>query len=668
MPLKRFKNWLFAKMPLSLRFISATESCPFRNSQCTMNPKQTEQNRSLDDVLKHECGVAMLRLRKPIDYYYKKYGTHLYGLNKLYLMMEKQHNRGQEGAGIACVKLDAEQGKEFMFRERSEANDAISEIFAAAHKRIATHQKGDRAKSADVPFIGQQYMGHLRYSTTGKLGIGFVHPFLRRSNYRAQNLALCGNFNLTNVQEVFDYISNRGQHPRQFADTYILLEQLGHRLDREADRLYAQYEAEGLTGRNITEKIEENIDLSRILQESAHMWDGGFVICGMNGSGESFAMRDPWGIRPAFYYYDEEVMVLASERPVIQTALNVEKGEVKELMPGEAIFVRRNNSIYTKQILEAKNVQPCSFERIYFSRGSDSDIYTERKRLGANLVPQILKSIDNDLKNTVFSFIPNTAEVAFFGLQQGLNGYLNSVKSKILSERMGQLTQGEIEEVLSFSVRSEKVALKDIKLRTFITQGSIRNDMAAHVYDITYGSVAADRDKLVVIDDSIVRGTTLRQSIIKILARLNPVKIVIVSSAPQIRYPDFYGIDMSNLTDFIAFRAAIALLEDNGQFQLIKDVYHKCKAQMEEPAAQVVNHVKEIYAPFTDGQISAKIAQLLTPEEVKVPVEIIFQSIEGLHDACPNHKGDWYFSGDYPTIGGNRLVNKAFVAYIENQG
>lgn len=620
---------------------------------------------SLDDILKHECGVAMVRLRQPLDFYQKKYGSWAYGLNKLYLLMEKQHNRGQEGAGAACVKLDAEPGEEFLFRERAEGNNAIAHVFEAIHKKVRSAE--EQAGLAHIPFAGQMYMGHLRYSTTGKLGISFVHPFLRRSNYRAQTLTVCGNFNLTNVKEVFQNLYNGGQHPRQFADTFLLLEQIGHRLDREVDRLYQIYHGQGLEGLELTHTIEENVNLANVLREVSPMWDGGYVICGMTGSGESFALRDPAGIRPAYYYVDDEVMILASERPVIQTAMNVSDAVVKELLPGQAIFVKANGEVRLEQINEPKNVSPCSFERIYFSRGSDKDIYQERKKLGANLVPKILKSIDDDLKNTVFSFIPNTAEVAFFGLTEELNRYLNKQKSAAIAARLGDLTQEQIEDILSFSVRSEKVAIKDIKLRTFITQDETRNDMAAHVYDITYGSVKALSDNLVVIDDSIVRGTTLRQSIIKILARLEPKKIVIVSSAPQVRYPDFYGIDMSYLGEFIAFKAAISLLEERGDFQLINDVYHQCKIQQRYPEKHEPNHVKEIYAPFTADEISMRIAKLLTPDDVKIPVEIIFQSLEGLHDACPNNQGDWYFSGNYPTPGGNRLVNQAFIQYMEKR-
>ena len=618
------------------------------------------------EPLKHECGVAIVRLLKPLEYYQEKYGSWAYGLNKLYLLMEKQHNRGQEGAGVACVKLDVNPGEEFMFRERAEGSNAISEVFADINKKIAREANKPNALHY-IPYAGQMYMGHLRYSTSGKSGVSFVHPFMRRDNYRAKNFTLCGNFTLTNVPEVFKHIAESGQHPRQETDTFILLEQLGHRLDREVERLYEKHFTAGLRGLDLTHAIEDEINLANVLRECAPMWDGGYVICGMTGSGETFVIRDPWGIRSAFYYADQENIILASERPVIQTAMDLQKEDVIELQPGQALFINAKGELHFEQIVEPRGFAPCSFERIYFSRGSDYDIYNERKKLGANLVPEILKAVDNDLKHTVFSFIPNTAEVACYGMVEGMNNYLNKEKSRIIAERQHELTCEEIEEILSFSVRSEKVAIKDIKLRTFITQDATRNDMAAHVYDVTYGSIQQNVDNLVVIDDSIVRGTTLKQSIIKILARLKPKKIVIVSSAPQVRYPDFYGIDMSKMGEFIAFRSALALLEDEGNFQLINDVYAKCKAQQGLPKEKIVNYVKEIYAPFTDEQISKKMSELLTPAEVECPVEIIFQTIEGLHDSCPNNKGDWYFSGNYPTPGGMKLLNEAFISYMESR-
>ncbi len=623
------------------------------------------------EVLKHECGVAMIRLLKPLEYYHEKYGTWMYGLNKLYLLMEKQHNRGQEGAGLACVKLEASPGEEYMFRERALGTGAITEIFASVHNHYKDLPAGKLndpyfAKT-NLPFAGELYMGHLRYSTTGKTGISFVHPFMRRNNWRAKNLALCGNFNLTNVQDIFEEITTIGQHPRAYADTFIMLEQIGHRLDREIERLYKQCETDGLTGMDITDAIEAHVDLSNVLKRCAPQWDGGYVICGLTGSGESFSVRDPWGIRPAFYYADDEIAVLASERPVIQTAFNVHAEDVKELKPGEAVLISKAGEFRTAQIMEPKKNEACSFERIYFSRGSDKDIYQERKRLGENLVPAILKSIDNDLNHSVFSFIPNTAEVAYFGMQQGLNNYLNKLKKEWIADRSHLLQEEELEQILSMRVRCEKVAIKDIKLRTFIAEGNSRNDLAAHVYDITYGSIVPFEDNLVVIDDSIVRGTTLRQSIIGILDRLHPKKIVIVSSSPQVRYPDYYGIDMSRMNEFIAFKAAVALLEERGQSQILHDAYAKAKEQYALKGVPTENAVKAIYAPFTDEEISAKMVELLTPAGTKAKVEIVYQTIEGLHEACPNNPGDWYFSGNYPTPGGTRMVNKAFINYMEEE-
>ena len=623
------------------------------------------------EVLKHECGVAMVRLLKPLEYYHQKYGTWMYGLNKLYLLMEKQHNRGQEGAGLACVKLEAAPGEEYMFRERALGTGAITEIFASVHEHYKELPPGKLndplfAKT-NLPFAGELYMGHLRYSTTGKSGISYIHPFLRRNNWRAKNLALCGNFNLTNVQTIFDEITAIGQHPRAYADTFIILEQVGHRLDREVERLYQRFEAEGLKGMEITHAIESNIDLSNVLKRCVPLWDGGFVICGLTGSGEAFSVRDPWGIRPAYYYADDEIVILASERPVIQTAMNVQVEDVHELNRGEALLINKEGEWHTQQILEPKDNKACSFERIYFSRGSDKDIYRERKRLGENLVPTVLKAIENDLNHTVFSFIPNTAEVAYFGLQEGMNEYLNQVKKEWIADRSHLLQEEELEQILSMRVRCEKVAIKDIKLRTFIAEGNSRNDLAAHVYDITYGSIEPDQDNLVVIDDSIVRGTTLRQSIIGILDRLHPKKIVIVSSSPQVRYPDYYGIDMSSMNEFIAFKAAVALLIDRKLEFILLDAYKRAKLQQLQEGSSTVNYVKEIYAPFTDEEIATKMVDLLTPKGTKAKVEIVFQTLEGLHTACPNHPGDWYFSGDYPTPGGTRLVNEAFIHYMEEE-
>ena len=622
------------------------------------------------EQLKHECGVVMIRLLKPLSYYQAKYGTWMYGLNKLYLMMEKQHNRGQEGAGLACVKQKAEPGEEYMFRERALGTGAITEIFATIQKQFKDLTP-EQLRDADyaqryVPFAGETYMGHLRYSTTGKSGLSYVHPFLRRNNWRAKNLALCGNFNLTNVDEIFSKITAEGQHPRIYSDTYIMLEQVGHRLDREVERLYQHYRAEGLSGLELTGAIEDNIDLTNVIRSSSKDWDGGYVICGLTGSGESFAMRDPWGIRPAFWYKDDEIIVLASERPVIQTALNVAADDVHELEPGQAVLVNKKGEMRLEQINEPKEVKKCTFERIYFSRGSDKDIYDERKELGRLLVTPILKAIDYDVEHTVFSYIPNTAEVAFFGLLDGFDTYLNHLKIKEIEALGHKPSRSELDRILSMRIRSEKVAIKDIKLRTFIAEGNSRNDLAAHVYDITYGSLVPYQDNLVIIDDSIVRGTTLKQSIIKILDRLHPKKIVIVSSSPQVRYPDYYGIDMAKMSEFIAFRAAIALLEDRDMRDVIERAYNKSKAQELLPKEKMVNYVKDIYEPFTDEEISAKMVEMLTEGEgIQAKVEIVYQTIEGLHEACPDHTGDWYFSGDYPTPGGVRQVNQAFINYVE---
>ena len=621
------------------------------------------------EQLKHECGVAMIRLMKPLEHYQQKYGTWMYGLNKLYLLMEKQHNRGQEAAGLACVKLQAAPGEEYMFRERGLGAGAITEIFGTVHSyfRDLTPEQMRDAEYAEksLPFAGELYMGHLRYSTTGKSGISYVHPFLRRNNWRAKNLALCGNFNLTNVDEIFASITADGQHPRKYADTYIMLEQVGHRLDREVERLYTECKGEGLEGMDITHAIEDRIDLTNVLKTSSPAWDGGYVICGLTGSGESFAVRDPWGIRPAFWYMDDEIFVLASERPVIQTALNVPADSINELQPGQAIMISKKGQMRLAQINEPKVKKACSFERIYFSRGSDMDIYRERKKLGEKLVNPILKAIDNDVIHTVFSFIPNTAEVAFYGMLEGFDNYLNELKVQRIEALGHKPSHSELEQILSQRIQSEKVAIKDIKLRTFIAEGNTRNDLAAHVYDITYGSLVPYADNLVIIDDSIVRGTTLKQSIISILDRLHPKKIVIVSSSPQVRYPDYYGIDMASMEQFIAFKAAIALLEERGMQDVIINAYSKSKAQLGLPKEEMVNYIKEIYAPFTDEEISAKMVELLTPAGTQAKVEIVYQTLEGLHEACPDHTGDWYFSGDYPTPGGVKLVNQAFINYIE---
>lgn len=620
------------------------------------------------EQLKHECGIAAIRLRKPLSYYQEKYGSWQYGLNKLYLLMEKQHNRGQEGAGLAVVKLNSKAGTEYLYRERAEGSAAIQEIFDHVHRNfrdISSDQLQDaNYAEAELPFAGECYMGHLRYSTTGKNGLTYVHPMIRRSNWRAKCLAICGNFNLTNVHNVFESIASVGQHPRHVSDMHILLEQLGHRVDREVERQYKASLEHNLRGMDITHYIEERINLATVLRECAPMWDGGFVMCGLTGSGESYTMRDPWGIRPAFYYIDDEVVVVASERPVIQTVMNVSADRVIELKPGEALLINRLGEPRVEQIVEPKALRPCSFERIYFSRGSDQDIYNERKALGKNLTPQILDSIGGDLDHTVFSFIPNTAEVAYYGMIEGLNEELN--RQKFDQIKNSNLSDDELATLLARRVRTEKVAIKDIKLRTFISEAKSRNDLAAHVYDITYGTVTPGVDNLVVIDDSIVRGTTLKQSILGILDRLGPKKIVIVSSCPQIRYPDYYGIDMSKMREFIAFRATVALLKERGLVDVLHEQYRRALELRSMPwEFEVENVVKAIYKHFSVDEISAKMVELLKPPHVKAEVELVFQSIEGQHEAIPNHLGDWYFSGDYPTPGGSHLVNQAFIDYME---
>ena len=595
------------------------------------------------------CGIAMVRLLKPLDYYQEKYGTWQYGLQKMYLLMEKQHNRGQEGAGIATVKLDMPAGEEYIWRERVEGKNAIQDIFATINKKMASfpsevYDSAQKSKEL-LPFGGELYMGHLRYSTTGKSGLSYVHPFLRRHNWKNRSMVLAGNFNLTNVDELFDHLTLKGQHPRDKGDTFLMLESLGFGLDQEVQKEYDTIKKRYSNDITITRKIEENLDIASFIRKSEKMWDGGYVICGMLGHGDSFVFRDPKGIRPAFYYIDDEIVVTASERPVIQTAMNVKEEDIKELQPGEAMIIKKDGTVKFETIRRAsKELTKCSFERIYFSRGSDIDIYKERKKLGAQLAQPILKAIGNDVENTVFSFIPNTAEVAFFGMMDGIKAASDQV------------------------ARVEKVLIKDIKLRTFISTNDERNDLATHVYDVTYGSIRRGKvDNLVAIDDSIVRGTTLKQSILKILNRLEPKKIVIVSSSPQIRYPDYYGIDMARMNEFCAFRAAIELLKETGRQDIIDEVYVKSKAQEFLPKEEIVNYVTEIYKPFTMEDISKKIAQMLTPAEVDCPVELVYQSIEGLHEACPNHSGDWYFSGNYPTPGGTRMVNLAYINYYEGR-
>lgn len=591
------------------------------------------------EPLKHECGIALIRLLKPIEYYTRKYADSNYALNKLYLLMEKQHNRGQEGAGIASVSIRQTPGHEYMFRERATGKDAITAIFSAALDQQHHPSPDDPCTTA---FSGELYMGHLRYSTTGKSGLKYIHPFLRRNNWRAKNLCICGNFNMTNISEVFDFLTSQGQSPRIYSDSYITLELMGHRLDREVERCFQEAQELGLTGVDITDYIDNHVSMANVLSTTMPHFDGGYVMSGITGSGEMFAMRDPWGIRPAFYYIDDEICVIASERPVIQTSFNLRVDQVKELLPGQAIIINRNARISTPQILPPAKFAACSFERIYFSRGNDCDIYQERKQLGHQLVPKILHAIDNDTDHTVVSFIPNTAETAYMGLMEGLRE-------------------------VSTAVRTEKVVTKDIKLRTFITESDSRNDLAAHVYDVTVGSIQPNVDNLVVIDDSIVRGTTLRESIIKILDRLHPKKMVIVSSAPQVRYPDFYGIDMSNFTEFIAFRACIALLHLTGQQALIDDVYQECRRMLLLSDEQLVNPVRKLYDQFTPEELNEMMVKMLRPIEVSTPIELVFQSIEGLHTAIPDHPGDWYFTGHYPTPGGIRLLCRSFIDFYEKK-
>lgn len=619
------------------------------------------------EILKHECGVAMIRLLKPLEYYKEKYGTYSYALNILYLLMEKQHNRGQEGAGVGVVKMHTVPGSEYVFRERALGTNAITEIFEAIGNQVSGCDKLPAdVVERETPFIGEIYMGHLRYSTTGKSGISYVHPFLRRNNWRSRNLLMCGNFNMTNVDEIFDHIVSRGQHPRIYSDTIVILEQLGYALDKENHRVYRQFR-DNLDDPELSRAVEDNLDIKLMLQSAAPMWDGGFVMCGATGSGDMFVLRDSKGIRPAFYYADDEIVVVASERPVIQTAMNVRRFQVNELKPGNALIVTKNGEVSDVEVLGEKGNARCSFERIYFSRGSDADIYAERKALGRNLVPQVMKAAGDDLSKVVLSFIPNTAEVAFIGMVEGFEKQLDIWKrDRILTlQSQGRLDFDSLTSVMKNKLRVEKVAIKDIKLRTFIAEGNSRNDLAAHVYDVTYGCVRNDIDTLVVIDDSIVRGTTLKQSIIKILDRLHPRKIVIVSSAPQVRYPDYYGIDMSRMAEFIAFKAAVSLINRRGMTDLLSQVYDEAVAQLELPADRRENVVKKIYEPFTTEEISKEIARMLTPSDTAAEVEIVYQSIEGLHDAIPGHRGDWYFTGDYPTPGGVRQVLKAYINFYE---
>ena len=627
----------------------------------------------MSDPIKHECGIAMIRLRKPLTYYQEKYGTSFYGLSKMYLLMEKQHNRGQDGAGIANIKLDVAPGQRYISRRRSIDPKPIQDIFQHINMRIQERAGGDKEKLSDptwlknnTPFSGELFLGHLRYGTYGKNAIEACHPFLRQNNWMTRNLIVAGNFNMTNVDELFNQLVDLGQHPKEKADTVTVMEKIGHFLDEANEELYAKFKNEGLEKRDISGKIAEALDIPDILKNASKKWDGGYAMAGMFGHGDAFVLRDPNGIRPAFYFANDEVVVVASERPVIQTAFNIPIESIHEIPRGNALIIKKDGAYDLHEINEPLENKACSFERIYFSRGNDKDIYKERLELGRRLTPRVLKAIDYDTENTVISFIPNTAELSFYGLKDGLEEHLNEKKKDAILDGGRQLSADRVREILNERLRVEKIAWKDVKLRTFITEDSSRDDLVSHVYDTSYGIVKAT-DNLVVIDDSIVRGTTLKQSILRILDRLSPKKIVVVSSAPQIRYPDCYGIDMAKMGDFIAFRAAIELLKDHGMESRVQEVYEKAKAQVNFADTEVVNYVKEIYEPFTPEEISTKIAELLRPVEMKADLEIIFQSIGTLHEACPNHPGDWYFTGDFPTPGGNRVVNKAFMYYVEGR-
>lgn len=626
----------------------------------------------MSEQIKHECGIAMLRLLKPLEYYQEKYGN-AWALNRMYLLMEKQHNRGQDGAGLANVKFDTKPGEQYINITKSNSSKPIQDIFAEAFKDMRLLQKEEPEKAEDINwlehnarFTGELFLGHLRYGTFGKNELENLHPFLRENNWKTRNLVLAGNFNLTNIDEMLDKLISLGQHPVKVADTAIVLEKIGKFLDREVETLFKQYKQQGLTNIEISERIAENLDIEIILSSAAKKWDGGYVMAGLIGHGDAFVLRDENGIRPCFYYCNDEIAVVASERPAIMTTFNVPLTEVKELEPGCAIIIKRNGKISISRIKQAvQKPAKCSFERIYFSRGTDADIYEERKALGKLICPRVLQAIDYDIKNTVISYIPNTASVAFQGMAEAFTDYANQQKIKSILANKDNLDEEKLKEIFTLHPRREYIAVKDVKLRTFITQDSERDDMVAHVYDVTYGQVREYVDNLVVIDDSIVRGTTLKQSIVRILDRLGPKKIVIASSAPQIRYPDCYGIDMSRLGDFIAFNAAIALLKENGQAGLIDEVYHKSKAQENKPKEEIVNYVKEIYAPFTDEQISGKITELVTPDNINAKTEVVYNTIESLHKACPYNTGDWYFTGNYPTPGGNKVVNRAFINYYE---
>ena len=628
----------------------------------------------MSDAIKHECGIALLKLKKPLDFYLKKYGTALYGLNKMYLLMEKQHNRGQDGAGLANIKFDVEPGTRYISRYRSVKNQPIKDIFSYINKRFETLHEDAPEKLNDVKYLkaneaftGELFLGHLRYGTFGKNKKENCHPFLRQNNWMTRNLVVAGNFNLTNVDELFDLLVNIGQHPKEVSDTVTIIEKIGHFLDQENTRIFRELIEKGVDNKEISSHIAKNLDIEAILKNASLDWDGGYTMAGLLGHGDSFVIRDPNGIRPAFWYEDDEVFVVTSERPVIQTAFNVKWEKIKELKPGNALIIKKDNSFKEVEINAPKEVTKCSFERIYFSRGTDIDIYKERLQLGKLVVNQVLSAIDYDLKNTVFSFIPNTAEMSYYGMVKEIENYLSEVKKKKIKQLNPSVPNynDELDKILSIRTRAEKIMVKDAKLRTFITQDDSRDEMVAHVYDITYGSLERNKDSVVIIDDSIVRGTTLKQSVIRILDRLEPKKIVIVSSAPQIRYPDCYGIDMAKLGNFIAFQAAIALIMQKGMENLIKEVYNKCKSSEKNGTLKVENHVKAIYQPFEYEEVSDKISSLLTHENINADVKIIFQTVENLHKACPNHKGDWYFTGNYPTPGGNKVVNRSFINYVE---
>ncbi|MCD6355131.1 MAG: amidophosphoribosyltransferase [Prolixibacteraceae bacterium] len=627
----------------------------------------------MSDQIKHECGIALIRLLKPLSFYEKKYGTWKYGLNKLYLLMEKQHNRGQDGAGAVCVKTNLGPGNTYINRFRSTEQNPIKDVFDKINATLQQAQwNGINIHNSEwayqkFPFAGELYLGHLRYGTFGKNSIDFVHPVMRQNNWKSRNLVLAGNFNLTNTEELFDVLVGLGQHPKAYTDTVTALEKIGHFLDEENQWLFRKYKNEGYANQEISPLIEKNLDIQNILERATKDWDGGYAIAGLIGHGDAFIVRDPWGIRPAHYYFDDEMVVVASERPVIQTVMDVHANDVKEIGPGEALIIKKDGLISNQMIRVPHKRKSCSFERIYFSRGSDKDIYNERKELGRLISPEILKSINYDFENTVFSYIPNTSETAFYGMIEGVRNYLVDWKIEEIKKRNGSLTNEEIKRIISFEPRVEKIAIKDVKLRTFIADDASRDDLVAHVYDVTYGVIKNNKDTLVIIDDSIVRGTTLKYSILRILDRLHPKKIIVVSSAPQIRYPDCYGIDMARLDKFIAFTAAIALLKENGKKSVIDKVYKKCKEQEHLPKEEIVNYVCDIYTPFTAEQISAKIAELLKPEGCGAEVEIVYQSVENLHKACPNDLGDWYFTGDYPTPGGNKVVNSSFINFVEGR-